>query len=303
MIGISGYSGLLGSSVLRKCKLTKTQYKIFGRRKDPENLIDHFAYLNLNNGINKNFINELEGITTFIHCASQTKITKSLSNLNLIHREFIERNALFQSELIEACIKADVKKLVLISATNNLIPNKNGFIDNESGFQTRLNSSYLISKMVAELLSKTYLNSKIFIQIIRPSSIYGPNSKYGLVNKFINNLMLGKEIFVSGEGSWSSDLVYVDDVTEIIFKLINNFKINEINIGTGQLTSILNLAHIICNELNCSTKLIKFQEQNNYKSDQNIFYPVESKDSEKILNRKLTSVREGVSNIINKIVQ
>ena len=53
-----------------------------------------------------------------------------------------------------------------------------------------------------------------------------------------------------------------DDVTEIIFKLINNFKVNEINIGTGKLTSILNLAHIICDELNCSNKLIKFQKQN-----------------------------------------
>tara|TARA_Y100000589_G_scaffold332042_1_gene388759 strand:- start:2860 stop:3771 length:912 start_codon:yes stop_codon:yes gene_type:complete len=303
MIGISGYSGLLGSSILRKSILTNTQYKIFGRRKDPENSIDNFAYLNLNNGIDKNFINELKGITTFIHCASQIKQTKSLSNLNLIHREFIERNALFQSELIEACIKADVKKLVIISGTNNLIPNQNGFIDKESGFQTRLNSSYLISKMVAELLSKTYINNNIFIQIIRPSSIYGPNAKYGLVNKFINNLMLGKEIFISGDGSWSSDLVYVDDVTDVIFKLINNFKINEINIGTGQLTSILNLAHIICNALNCSTKLIKFQKQNNIKSNQNIFYPVETKDCEKILNRKLTSVSEGISNIINNFIK
>ena len=73
--------------------------------------------------------------------------------------------------------------------------------------------------------------------------------------------MNGKEILIDGDGSWSSDLVYVDDVTDIIFKLINNFKVNEINIGTGKLTSILNLAYY-CDELNCSDKLINFKKQN-----------------------------------------
>lgn len=303
MIGISGHSGLLGSSVLRKCLLTKTKFKVFGRQNYPEKIFDNFAYLNLNHTINDNMINELKGIKTFIHCASQIKQNKSITNLNLIHREYIDRNALFQSELIEACIKADVKKMVFISATNNLKPNQNGFIDNESGFQTRLNSPYLISKMVAELLSKTYNNEDIFIQFIRPSSLYGSNSKYGLVYKFIDNLMHGNEISIDGDGSWSSDLVYVDDVTDIIFKLINNFKVNEINIGTGKLTSILNLAHIICDELNCSKKLIRFQKQNALKSNQNIFYPVEPRDCEKILKRKMTSVREGVSNIINNLIK
>ena len=147
MIGISGYSGLLGSSVLRKCLSTKTKFKVFGRGRNSKKIFDDFAYLNLNNAIDENMINELRGITTFIHCASQIRPNKSLTNLNLIHKEFIDRNALFQSELIEACLKANVKKLVLISATNNLKPNKNGFIDKESAFQTKLNSSYLISKM------------------------------------------------------------------------------------------------------------------------------------------------------------
>ena len=239
MIGISGYSGLLGSSLLRKFKLTKTQYKVFGRKNNTENSFDNFAYLNLNHGISKNIIEELKGIKVFIHCAAQIKPSKSLISSHLIHKEFLDRNAIFQSQLIEACLKADVRKLVVISATNNLKPNKNGLIDKESSFQTNLKSSYLISKMVAELLSKTYSNEKIFIQFIRPSSIYGPNSKYGLVNKFIDSLMNGREIIIDGDGSWSSDLVYVDDVTEIIFKLINNFKENEINVGTGKLTSIL----------------------------------------------------------------
>ncbi len=303
MIGISGYSGLLGSSVLRKCLLTKTKFKVFGRGNYSEKIFDNFAYLNLNRAVNENMINELKGIKTFIHCASQIKQNKSIKNLNLIHRDYIDRNALYQSELIEACIKADVEKIVFISATNNLKPNQNGFIDNESGFQTKLNSPYLISKIVAELISKTYNNEDICIQFIRPSSIYGFNSKYGLVNKFINNLMNGKEILIDGDGSWSSDLVYVDDVTDIIFKLINNFKVNEINIGTGKLTSILNLAYIIRDELNCSDNLIKFKKQNSLKSNQNIFYPVEPKDCEIVLKRKMTSVREGVSKIINQLIK
>ena len=84
MIGISGYSGLLGSSVLRKCLSTKTEFKVFGRGNDSKKIFYNFAYLNLNQAINENMINELKGIKTFIHCASQIKPNKSLTSLNLI---------------------------------------------------------------------------------------------------------------------------------------------------------------------------------------------------------------------------
>ena len=52
-----------------------------------------------------------------------------------------------------------------------------------------------------------------------------------------------------------------------------------------------------------SSSLRTVQKQNVLNSNQNIFYPVEPKDCEKILKRKMTSVREGVSNIINNLIK
>ncbi len=302
MIGLSGYSGLLGSSILRKLNSSNIKYKVFGRKKTDENLFNNFAYFDLNQNINKDLVSELKGIKTFINCAAQIMPTNSLSNLHLIHKQLIERNALYLCELVEACIKADVKKLIIISGTNFFKPNKKGFIDKDCGYQTYLNSPYLISKMVGEILCKTYNNKDLFIQIIRPSSLYGPYSKYSLVNKFIDNLQNGENIFIDGDGSWSSDFVYVDDVTEVIFKLINNFIIKEINVGTGKLTSILELADIISNKLNSSKKLIKFTEPKNIqKLYQNGFSPVQPEDCENLINRKMTLIVDGIEYMIKKI--
>tara|TARA_B100000212_G_scaffold289749_1_gene231085 strand:- start:777 stop:1691 length:915 start_codon:yes stop_codon:yes gene_type:complete len=302
MIGLSGYTGLLGSSILRKCIDTKTEYKLFGRNKSDAKSYRNYSYLNLNEKVSNHLIKDLTGISIFIHCAAIKTSTNLESNVSLMNKDLLEFNALYLWDLIAACSKAKVKKIIIISAANALKPNKDGIIDDESGFQTKLNSPYLFSKLIGELLSKNHENKYPFIQIIRPSSIYGPYTKFGLINKFIEKLKNNEEIFIEGDGSWSSDLVYVDDVTEIIYKLFDNYKLSEINIGTGNLSSVLEIANLISQKLNSPKSLIRFNVENNHKqTTQNTFFKVNPKKGEDILNRKMISINQGITKILRTI--
>lgn len=75
--------------------------------------------------------------------------------------------------------------------------------------------------------------------IVRPSNPYGHgqnlHGKQGLVAVAIGKIMDGKPVEVWGDGSAIRDYIYIDDLAEIFFQLIDNDVTNEtVNIGSGR---------------------------------------------------------------------
>lgn len=75
--------------------------------------------------------------------------------------------------------------------------------------------------------------------IVRPSNPYGHgqnlHGKQGLVAVAIGKIMDGKPVEVWGDGSSIRDYIYIDDLAEIFFQLIDNDVTNEtVNIGSGR---------------------------------------------------------------------
>lgn len=75
--------------------------------------------------------------------------------------------------------------------------------------------------------------------IVRPSNPYGHgqnlHGKQGLVAVAIGKIMDGKPVEVWGDGSSIRDYIYIDDLAEIFFQLIDNGVTNEtVNIGSGR---------------------------------------------------------------------
>lgn len=74
---------------------------------------------------------------------------------------------------------------------------------------------------------------------MRPSNPYGHgqnlHGKQGLVAVAIGKIMDGKPVEVWGDGSAIRDYIYIDDLAEIFFQLIDNDVTNEtVNIGSGR---------------------------------------------------------------------
>ena len=75
--------------------------------------------------------------------------------------------------------------------------------------------------------------------IVRPSNPYGHGQnlrgKQGLVAVAIGKIMDRQPVEVWGDGSAIRDYIYIDDLAEIFFQLIDNDIANEtVNIGSGR---------------------------------------------------------------------
>lgn len=175
-------------------------------------------------------------------------------------------NLIGNMNVIEACKKWDVKKLVQISSQcvysdKNPTPFKESDIW-EYGLPNESNKTYGISKRVLHTMLEAYkqefgLNSIILI----PSNIYGPNDNFhhtnshvipSLINRFVNakenNL---KKVEVWGDGLSKREFLYSKDAAIVILLATENYNsTNPINIGSGKQITIKDLVYklkkIIC---------------------------------------------------------
>lgn len=80
---------------------------------------------------------------------------------------------------------------------------------------------------------------KLRYLIVRPSNPYGHGQnlygRQGLVAVAIGKILNGQPVEVWGDGSAIRDYIYIDDLAEIFFRLIDNDVTNEtVNIGSGR---------------------------------------------------------------------
>jgi nucleoside-diphosphate-sugar epimerase len=82
------------------------------------------------------------------------------------------------------------------------------------------------------------------LAILRPSLLYGgqdPHNSYG-PNRFRRSANAGNEIVLFGEGEERRDHVLIDDVAEIIFRVLQRRSYGTLNIATGAIHSFRNVA-------------------------------------------------------------
>ena len=116
-------------------------------------------------------------------------------------------------------------------------------------------SPYAITKYVnelyADIFSKTY---DIEVIGLRYFNVYGKrqdvNGPYAaVIPKFIYQLMNHKPPTINGDGTFSRDFTYIDNVVNMNLLAItsmNKLSINQVyNTAVGERTSILNLFHIL----------------------------------------------------------
>ena len=104
-------------------------------------------------------------------------------------------------------------------------------------------SSYGIIKLTIEQYIKLYhKQSGLKYLILRLSNPYGPfhkSNEQGVVNIAIRKALKSELFKVWGNGTQSKDYIYVEDIIEIIFSLLNSGIQNEtINVGSGETISL-----------------------------------------------------------------
>ena len=123
-------------------------------------------------------------------------------------------------------------------------------------------SCYDEGKRCAETLFFDYFRQhNLYIKVGRIFNTYGPRMRPDdgrVVSNFIVQALQGKDITIYGDGSQTRSFCYVDDLIEVIIKLMNTEKgyTGPMNLGNPYEFSILDLAEIIINLTNSKSKLI-----------------------------------------------
>ena len=175
-------------------------------------------------------------------------------------------------KVFEACKKSDIP--VLITSTSEIYgtsEEKEWSEETKSliGPTSKLRWSYAASKMIDEFLALSeYEEGTLNPIIVRLFNIIGPNQlpDFGMVvPKFIHAALNNEPIVIHGDGNQSRSFTWVEDVVEYFVKLAELKAYGEIfNIGQTEEISINDLAELIINSTNSSSKII-------YKKHEEIF--------------------------------
>ena len=123
-------------------------------------------------------------------------------------------------------------------------------------------SCYDEGKRCAETLFFDYFRQhNLDIKVGRIFNTYGPRMRPDdgrVVSNFIVQALKGKNITIFGDGSQTRSFCYVDDLIEVIIKLMNTEKgfTGPINLGNSCEFSILELAEITIDLTNSKSRLI-----------------------------------------------
>ncbi len=149
--------------------------------------------------------------------------------------EFIDINIKGGLNLLNSCVKNNVKKIILISTINVYGNSLNDPSNEESELIPQTN--YGLIKLLTEKLYQHF--SKIYnldIIILRMSNLYGPNKKAGYISHLINSAVHPiQNIVAYNNGNQFRDILFIDDAIDGIIKSIKKSMtgFNIFNISSG----------------------------------------------------------------------
>tara|TARA_Y100000590_G_scaffold4463_1_gene5940 strand:+ start:387 stop:1289 length:903 start_codon:yes stop_codon:yes gene_type:complete len=252
---VTGASGFIGSNLVER--LLSDNFRVVGIGRKRFGLLkkdviekENFSYHADINEIPKKI--NIDGI---IHLASLIPYNSDLS-----YDDYYNTNVNYSKSIIDFAKKHNVK-FVLYGSTCSVYGDKQrNKIINEN-IIPEPSDNYGLSKYIAEKLFNIELkNSEIKVLIFRFTSIFGPDDRYGLINKITYLASRNKPIELFYSGRLSRNYLYISDAIEGIIKILAKMKhINNNDIfilGGNQLVQTKELANEIIKLLGSKSKTV-----------------------------------------------
>ena len=261
---VTGGAGFVGSHICTR--LVNLGYSVVcidnlsaGKFENIEHLIDSsvdskFVWMEMDiNDITPTLIQSMQ-IDMVCHQAAIGSVPKSISYPELYQKNNVEGffNVLNSARL------AGIKRFVYASSSS-IYGSDMTLPKIESNVGNAL-SPYAVTKQINELQAKTYHTVYDMETIgLRYFNVFGPKQNpYGdyaaVIPKFITMLINQETPTINGDGSYSRDFTYIDNVVQANILALTNTDIQEFgkafNVGAGHRTSIIELYNLIAAELN-----------------------------------------------------
>jgi len=194
----------------------------------------------------------MEKADVIIHLAAQVVVPYSMENPT----EDFETNARGTLNILEKARKDDSR---LVFASSAAVYGNPTQLPTPESYGFHPFSCYGLSKVVGEEYCQMYTSQYgLDITIFRFANVYGSRC-HGVIKDFLDKLEKNpKKLEIIGTGQQSRDFVNVADVVNAI--VLGASKENSIgqtyNLGFGETTKIIDLAHMILRILNLSGKTV-----------------------------------------------
>jgi GDP-L-fucose synthase len=257
-IYVAGHNGMVGSAIIRKLKTEGFENIITRSSKE----------LDLRNQVAVAAFFEAEK-PEYVFLAA-AKVGGILAN-NIYRADFLYENLMIQNNVIHSSYENNVTKLMFLGSSCiypklAAQPLKEEYL--LTGVLEHTNEPYAIAKIAGIKLCDAYRAQYGCDYIsVMPTNLYGPNDNYDLNNSHVLPALIrkvitakrngDKTITIWGTGTPKREFLYVDDLAEACFYLMENY--NEsglVNVGVGEDISILELAQLVVKIVGFSGEII-----------------------------------------------
>jgi len=155
---------------------------------------------------------------------------------------------------------------------------------------------YGVSKLAGELYCKVYSKAMNMV-VLRYSRAYGEGmTKCEPITTFINQALSNKPITIYGDGTQSSDFVYVRDIVQAALLALEKNKPGVYNIGGGEEISARDVAKRIINFTGSKSEIVMVDKN----VDRPFRFVLDITKSRKVLGYSPVSFDEGLSRYIEE---
>ena len=251
---VTGATGLVGSHLCKK--LVSEGYPVVGlvRKRDNsfiEQLADNPNFTPCLGDIRDTFrveqIFQNYDIDTVLHMAAHLPITP--------FNDIAGVNVKGTINLLKSAYRNNVKGIVFASSVSVYsAPPK--YLPVDELHTTNAPTVYGLSKIAGEWICNMY-SDKMRVASLRYAGIFGTNSERNrVVNLFIRCALNNQPIILDGDGTHSSEFVYIDDVIQGTYLAWQNKASGVFNIGSGEETTIKELAQHIVELTNSKSEVV-----------------------------------------------
>jgi len=268
---VTGGCGFIGSNLIEAlleagASVTCLDDLSTGKKKNIETFLEHDNFSFIEGDIRdfETCKKAVEGCQYVSHQAALGSVPRSLKTPLLTHSV----NVTGFLNMMEASRLAGVSKFVYAASSstygdNEALPK----IESEIG---RPLSPYAVTKLVNEYYAGVYKRNYGFNSIgLRYFNVFGPKQDpdgayAAVIPKFISSLLNNEPPVINGDGSFSRDYTYIDNVVQAnLLALVTDNKnaLNEVyNIAYGARTSLIELVNLLKDRLlNYNSDLIDIQ--------------------------------------------
>lgn len=257
---ITGAAGFIGSNLV-EFLLNKGFYVIgldnysTGHKKNIDEFLNHPNF-NLVEGDIRNFedcLNATEKANYVLHQAALGSVPRSINDP--ITSNEVNVNGFLN--MLEASKQNKIEKFIYAASSSTYGDSKE-LPKKEDNIGKPL-SPYAITKYVNELYASIYKRAYDFDTIgLRYFNVFGkkqdPNGAYAaVIPKFIGKFLNGESPVINGNGTFSRDFTYIENVVQMNYlalKTKNTFSLNQVyNVACGEQTKIIKMAELIRKEL------------------------------------------------------